>query len=625
MTKSLIQQTFGSFLLLSEQLIISSGLQNFQIPSTYFTRISKYSDMFLIVLLNSSYQYIQNDRLKSIQQIVLSESNSEPVHNKGRRYQQVSVLILLTFEGIQPNKTVNLVQAVWNFVMLPSTLVLVVTTTLLNSTFQRQSLEFLCSKFQSKNFMSQGKCHHFNKLLINSPALKILFQMSTNKAYLITNGKFYRPKIDLFTEFNEPSKLDTLKLHKKFLYYGNQNSIFLWFPYHQLLFYLESTTNNYVCDNIYKFRKYSLFNYAKHCWGKQMLVIELSKRHNISYSERKIDKDVFDTNYITLDVTHAPFPEWYGTGLHLQYFSGYCYHYCIDQTMSLSNSSNLRLDYKVWTGATSIEIWILIFLTWVISSILLSVKLKDVSLSFWENFELNIFIIYHLGTKTCQNIPKNGKLLIFLVFGSWIFWTHYEMELTSLVTVKNKLKAFESITELVENGYKMEHPGYCGNITDDYYCTNGVEPSDLERLVKRLAWIIESRWNFWYLSLCRIRAKKQFGSQIECFVVQEERNTFAKYMVAYTMNRYWILKTASHINEAGLLDKWNDWARYAEANLDRATFIEPKEVKSADIIDLSRLVPVISLCALIMLFALIAFVIENFNNNEPNFDFVFLP
>ncbi len=380
-----------------------------------------------------------------------------------------------------------------------------------------------------------------------------------------------------------------------------------------------------MCDKIYKTRKYSRLVKATHCWGKQMLVIELSKRHNISYRERKITTNVFDTNYITIDVTSVPFPEWYGDGIHLQYFSGYCYHYCIDQTSFSSNITfRIHLDYKVWIGATSTEIWIVVFLTWLISSIVFSIKFKESSLTFWKTLEQNAFRVFYLGTKTCQNIREDGKFFIFLVFGSWIFWTHYEMGLTSLVTVKNKLKGFETIAELVGNGFKMEHSGYCGNITDDYYCTKGVEPGDLERLVKQLAWVVESRWNFWYMSLCKARVKRRRRSGVECFIVPEEKNIFAKYMVAYTTNRYWILRTARNIDEAGLLDKWNDLARYGEANLNRKTFIEPQEVKSADIIDLARIIPVIFLCVVIILIAFMVFVIEYFVN-KPTRVFVFLP
>src|SRR5436190_38960 len=65
---------------------------------------------------------------------------------------------------------------------------------------------------------------------------------------------------------------------------------------------------------------------------------------------------------------------------------------------------------------------------------------------------------------------ENGfKIYTFLVFGAVFFWTQYDMEVTSVVTVRDKLMAFKTINEFVENGFRMTEE-YCENLSKEYYC-----------------------------------------------------------------------------------------------------------------------------------------------------------
>ncbi len=145
--------------------------------------------MFLLVHLNNSNLFINNGTLQSMQKILLSEERNMTIKNKVRRYQQVSILVIFTLNILHPAATVNVIQSIWNFLMLYSTLVLVTPSENLRQSSNEKHLDFLCTHSKISSFAIHN-CKYFNKLCQNSPAIKIPFLINTCKAVLITNGKF---------------------------------------------------------------------------------------------------------------------------------------------------------------------------------------------------------------------------------------------------------------------------------------------------------------------------------------------------------------------------------------------------------------------------------------------------
>lgn len=71
-----------------------------------------------------------------------------------------------------------------------------------------------------------------------------------------------------------------------------------------------------------------------------------------------------------------------------------------------------------------------------------------------------------------MDLLKHNRVYMFLVAGSMVFFSQYEVQLSSLVTVAQKPMAFETVDELHATGYRIGYVGNCNrkNIPIDKVC-----------------------------------------------------------------------------------------------------------------------------------------------------------
>src|SRR3989442_1266000 len=92
-----------------------------------------------------------------------------------------------------------------------------------------------------------------------------------------------------------------------------------------------------------------------------------------------------------------------------------------------------------------------------------------------------IFALYYLGTKVSfESKYLKNKYFGILSISLFLFWTRYEVEITSLVTVKEETKPFLTWNDFFSAGYKL-YVGICeenGTLELNYVCLNSNDPVD---------------------------------------------------------------------------------------------------------------------------------------------------
>lgn len=114
-----------------------------------------------------------------------------------------------------------------------------------------------------------------------------------------------------------------------------------------------------------------------------------------------------------------------------------------------------------------------------------------------------MILVFYMETRAVIKIPKSQWIFLVLIIGCWFISTQYEVQTTSLVTIREKPKPFQTIQELFRHGFKVYDIGDCLNITEDYACIGDHSSIELDwNFVKRKALReFQGRWIYWYLHL----------------------------------------------------------------------------------------------------------------------------
>lgn len=142
--------------------------------------------------------------------------------------------------------------------------------------------------------------------------------------------------------------IDLASVHKNLFFGGSEIPVFTYIPWLNFKFYKESKVKIFTCDTIYKRRQYWLLKDAYACYGKQMLAMQLSLVHNISFVRSTDDATSFNLIKPFLSFDIQPWPEsltnikydvnrflktsFWLEGAIFQYVSGYTFIYCNDQS-----------------------------------------------------------------------------------------------------------------------------------------------------------------------------------------------------------------------------------------------------------------------------------------------------
>lgn len=469
-----------------------------------------------------------------------------------------------------------------------------------------------------------------NKCFANTPVLKVLFTFlksySLSKTNVICTP--YCTSVQSITDLGidwlqNLTKQNIFDMHKAYFYSMNNQAISSHIIYQSATFLDETKSKNFLCDRIYKFRLYKLFRSASYCWAKQMLASEIAKVHNVTFLKNKGTS--LETSFFSQDRNANLNLEWY-EGLHLQYYSGWSYFYCLDKR---PNGTNSELKFNVWISPMSLPTWIVFIFIWLLASTFLYFKssrnsLCTATLDKWTSFITNLIFILRVLTKPNDVLSKRNCFNCILLLAGVFLSSRYENQITSVVTAELKQKAYATIAEFLDNGYRMAEGSKaegtlktCYNqnnpLSNQYYCVRDQHLRFYDYVKLKLGWARSARWQHWWLYKYKADFKKMYGPTLDCFHVQEDVEAKPWFLVIYTTNRYWMIQSVERVHEGGFMSKWNDWAQYATNNFDRETYYKNDEgVMKPDIIDQVKLWPVLVLCGGILIASVFVLLIERF-------------
>lgn len=575
--------------------IVSMFSNNSQSPVTFYYH-GNFND-FSIDLKNS-------EKFSKCQ-MQFSQNHDASIKTQVTRFEQASDIIILPacyLNGRKDSKrhlffSLEAFRTFWYLLMSPFTMVLIV------SSQRVATRDCLLGKYGLTDT-------NLKRLIKNTPAFKVTFSANNDDEKLVANVicNKYCASSDIIlrnTNFMQ-SKAYILGLHRKYFYNGHNQEFSAQITWSHKGLYQESKTKRFLCDQIYQNRQYDLLASAKFCWGLHRSAIELSKHFNVSFKKTKSLKGpYFQSMSQTIKDLEDFKVYWFG-GTHLLHYSGWYYIYCQDFSGTLAY---FRIDYQVWAKPVTIAVWCMLAFSWVCSTLVL-LRLQNSYTSIFE-FVHTLIKVFYLGTKCPVKITTSRCACLFFVLGGMSFWTRYEMELGSSVTVQDQPKSFATLVDLFDHGYKIKFTGHCFFAPSTYSCVG--EKSDpnyvLNFVTRKATYKVKGRWLNWYIQKDRSTYRK-ISSAIQCFYVPEEQDMRAFFFVAYTVNRHWMLETLKRIDQAGLVDMWDNLAKFSESNQNREVFIEPPKIKLPDLIGFERILAVLCLIGVLTTVVVIVFFIE---------------
>lgn len=518
---------------------------------------------------------------------------------------------------------VNFVNTTWNLLMATDALSLIFARDSATVSLRYKTFHKNCSQASTET----KECKAYLEYL-HFPVLKIIIQFLKSletETEILCNGfcslsqtKVVPSTLDLST------KVKVLSNHKSFFKVGKNKPIPTFIGHAHWEIYEESKSKTFLCNQIYQARQYSNFSKALYCWAMQMIFIQLATEHNFTFDYWNDKSDIFTKNYISQDFRSNFRPEWY-EGVHLQYISGWAYHYCVDK-QHYSGPYWFTNNFKTWLRPVEPKVFQLIFICLTICSIFNACFEKNSEKLYWhwkkilQRFTEKFISAFHMLLRMTDIESQRGVIKSVVMIAGIIISLRYENELTSTVTVETAIKPFETMQEFLDAGFRMtlgEKYDKCGDVEDygtKYYCVADRNLGYYDYVTRKLGWKRPARWNYWYFLKYNVDYRKEYGSSLYCFYVKEEVERVPWLLVMYTVNRYWMIKTVRRVHEGGLREKWNDWAQYAESNQNREQFLVKVENRKADVIGWGKLLPVLGFCVLLLMICLAVFGIECYSS-----------
>lgn len=379
------------------------------------------------------------------------------------------------------------------------------------------------------------------------------------------------------------NKLDILKLNKRYFRAGKGEVYEAYVPWASLE--IETYLS---CDDLYKNREYFMARYEQYCYAKLMLANQLALAHNFSIG--LIPENFSYTNYhfknvIHLDILDDFGVDWHGE-LYLQYYSGSTYYYCLQKHYQ---NQETTIQYAVWLNSVSNLVWCLWIFAIFLVALVYQVCSASVSLScawrvqnYFKNL-INVFLVLHRSASVY--VIRIRCLHILMTMAGLFFGVRYENEITSLVTVLDAVKPFDTLVQLQTAGFKL----YKG---EDHTISRS------ELVSQKMSWSFSTRWRQWWYHHDKIRVKQELGADFNLMYVLEDVNPEPCWFLIFTKNRYWLMQTTRRIHEGGIMTMWDNRAFFTETNQNRDKFRSEVQADGPDVINLRKMLPVLILCLL---------------------------
>lgn len=469
------------------------------------------------------------------------------------------------------------------------------------------------------------------KIFMNTPTLKMIITIDPHgrlaKIVVICNNNCKSPGVVLpFLAENICTLLESLAtIHKRYFSLGHNQFIPFHVPWAPLSIDKESKLKSFNCVKAYRDRNYYILKRAQHCYGKQMIALHVSLLHNFTVRKSKNPKAEFNFGKAFLyfdaqpwigEAGKDPYYQMYSDntiwweGAFLEYFSGYSFTYCAKT--NVYNVDYQQFNYSVWIKPFSKKVWIACFVFWMLLGCVLALQAPESAGYFMNCINSMIeVIVAFLPVSSISGVSPRFRMM--MVFVGIVICLQYSNGITSYLTVCDSFDKIKTVQEMFDKGFRIiTREKY---LTDDkkrqhYFLRWEWNIPDYQFIEKKLVWLQASTWKEWYRKKLAVLYTKFYGVHISCNLVKEEIDKMPWYFVIHTMNRYWMMKTMQRIYEGGLMPWWDTMAQYAEANMNRKTFISKHVSMTPNLIKASEIFCVLFLLLVLDAMAIAIFMLE---------------
>lgn len=255
----------------------------------------------------------------------------------------------------------------------------------------------------------------------------------------------------------------------------------------------------------------------------------------------------------------------------------------------LVNKTYVWLDYaKRWTRPFSEEIWLFILIAIAI--------LPMYALAMHRSNPTPV--LTSLGSLLGQsaNLKRNNRLLLVVFVIGLFLAISYGNELTSIAVVIPRIFIFQSVKEFLADGYKVLW-FRASTSTSDWYkhdlMMKGVLEKDVLEYFRGIGSdtyapptcevrkILDGKFAL-IMSVTKIVSTSQELKRcrgrdyIDCYPVPDDLMGLPFLWEIHTKNRNWIKETLERTRQTGLMERWNEWAKFSFKLLNKYEMDEKK-------------------------------------------------
>lgn len=462
------------------------------------------------------------------------------------------------------------------------------------------------------NLETQTISFYYIKYLCPSPPLKVYVNRLSYRTFLLCR---VHSGLELFASHFVPKVPSILELHKSIWFTAANLVVQTKIEDESETIFDESKHKKFKCVNHLRNRD-NYEHFTSYCWAGNMVEIELSLHHNVSYvgSNLTVPNGTFQHMrlYEKGITALATFPY----SIYHQYFTAYHHMYC-QNYRKLGGDPGRKTDWLIWVKPVSMPVWILLMVSTFISCTIYQFNTRN-DIQFFNSVATNIINAFLAVTKAAVHLTQSAKrpaLTVTVSFPLIFFWWRYEVAITSLVTVKEPEIGMTTNAELQAAGFRLlvanELCKY-SNLTTFQECEENHEYGAKSSYVEnKLAFEVSGKYMLWNIVNYGMSYKQLDPIQnIKCYTIPESFKYEQWFYVVDTVNRFWMFRTISWLQQSGLTNIYDDWVLHSFILFKHGESFIPKKENLPDLIDLKRFLPVLAAHFLICFCSVVMFGLE---------------
>ncbi|CAL8116184.1 unnamed protein product [Orchesella dallaii] len=415
-------------------------------------------------------------------------------------------------------------------------------------------------------------------ILKKLPAIKLVvfplgFLNTKRLAGLILSNNYFNQGIEnLFRIVQRGIFKNPLQFHKSNFLNGNRVKVPAKIHVTWIYFYELFGNNRHLCSVVVANAKY--YMYSHYCSYDVLTTLYLADVHNMTIPLLNI----FDPNEgggvdLTLNSEfigpssfeareNRLFPHQH-TGLSFSNDVAKQSIYCLKR----KPQSKIAFDYEIWAAPFSYKLWILTFVALTIAYVIL---LRNMNPAIGIPTVIALCSNQGFQVKSC-----NIKFYVVMIFPAFFLGSFYGNEITSLMVSPPGWVGYQSLKQILEDGYKIifqNSTEYKTDIYDETFKRMGLH-SKMNNSFRFVSDFANAQSNANYLTNHSEKniliedtdavlyskfliEEKLVNQNVSCHIIPEKVVPSSLFRIFYTVNRYWMMINVQRMKDAGLDVKW---------------------------------------------------------------------